>query len=165
MYLQEDRVYRCPDDQMHVSKDFYLNSYQINGVLPSSLDKLDQASKTFVFIEGWTQNGKMYNAFGTPVYPANVFSVGGIPGQNHHGALTAATGTGISFADGHAIFWQYTDPRVGNLAEFIGGGGNRATAVAGGKTITITVGVAVNSPDLYQLEAWSGGQVPPNATH
>ena len=163
-YLNNDGVYRCPADAAHTRQDFYMTSYEINLQAQGRLDVMREPQKFFVFIEAWDKAGKLTGHFGTPVYPQNTFKEGGIPGQNHHGSGGPATGTGISFADGHAIFWQYTDPRTGTLGQFIGGGLNQTTQVIGGKSVTVMSGVAPNSPDLYQLEAWSGGQVPPGAS-
>jgi len=47
------------------------------------------------------------------------FGGGGIPGQNHPGTKSNSDGTGLSFSDGYAIFWQYSDPRVGNIMQEI----------------------------------------------
>jgi hypothetical protein len=105
--------------------------------------------------------------FKTPIYPQN--ALGDFPGQNHKGTTSAVDGTSISFADGHAVFWTYTDPRVANLAEESVSGQLNSTNVTNSnpnappQLVTATGLFAPNSPDLYQLEAWSGGPVPPGA--
>ena len=139
-YLNSTDPYRCPDDR----SDPKINpsSYAVNGLLAGSapftrLDDIPSAPSTFVFIEPANPRaGSAPSVFGSPIYP-NYFYTSS-PGVNHRGYKAYAEGTGISFADGHAIFWTYTDPRSG-----IGG-------------------PAPNSPDVYQLEAWSGGPVPPD---
>jgi len=118
-------------------------SGQINAMFASGgfsfikLDDCPQPAKTFVFIEGFTKNAILFGAFGPPIYPSNLFA--SRPGMNHFDTDNRAVGTGISFADGHAIFWRYSDRRTGD----------RSTPFT------------PNSPDVYQLEAWSGGPVPP----
>ena len=164
-YLKDEKVYVCPADQTINNTK---TSYQMNGLLNGTLgtpfpfrrlDELTQPSKTFVFIEGGAANflngGKTMELngvqFRTPIYPEFFFTFRGFPGENHMGPAGHAVGTGLSFADGHAIFWQYSDPRTSQLvAPFFGG--------------TIGSQAAPNSPDVFQLEAWSGGPVPPNAT-
>jgi type II secretory pathway pseudopilin PulG len=156
-YVKDEKVYVCPADQ---TVNNTKSSFQINGLLGGGigvpfpfrrLDDVAQPPKTFVFIEGCAARAIELNGtpFTTPIYPGNVFHVWGFPGQNHMGPSGHAAGTGISFADGHALFWQYTDPRTTNIMEAAWSG----TGVG-----------SPNSPDVYQLEAWSGGPVPLNAT-
>jgi type II secretory pathway pseudopilin PulG len=163
-YLNNEVVYRCPDDRTPNK-----TSYEINGVLagqvgiPFPIRKLDELThpvKTFVFIEGCRNNigppnqtsgatTLLKDDFKTPIYPKQfTFQVYGFPGGNHKGSSAAAVGTGISFADGHAIFWPYTDPRTGTIEEAL-------KALPPG-----TKDLGPNSPDVFQLEAWSGGPVP-----
>ena len=63
-----------------------------------------------------TKPGSLTGHFGTPVcYSQNTFKEGGGPWSESSWIWRRlAMGTGISFADGHAIFWQYTDPANGN---------------------------------------------------
>ncbi|HEY8751252.1 MAG TPA: DUF1559 domain-containing protein [Tepidisphaeraceae bacterium] len=159
-YMKDYAAYRCADDPITSDTSPNCSSFQLNGALPRKLDDLGTASATFVFIEGCDigvpKKGslKLSAGFATPIYPQNVFKSGGYPGANHKAASMADVGTPISFADGHAIFWKYSDPRTANILEtllvpgFSGPGGS----------------VAPNSPDVYQLEAWSGGQVPPGVS-
>jgi prepilin-type N-terminal cleavage/methylation domain-containing protein len=179
-YVISEGVYRCPDD----SRYWCPTDYQINGLLAGrvgiprtllTLSEIRRPSSTFVFIEGLSSKGTKltdkpalpaqfgdpnnfqtyipFNSFVTPLYPATTFNTaGGIPGQNHQGAKGTTEGTGISFADGHAIFWQYADSRLGNLREHF-------TSLG---TLDLR-NYLTNSPDLLQLEAWSGGRIPPGA--
>ena len=154
-YLKDVNVYRCPDANWD-----YNVSYQINGVLagevgvPITLFKMSQikhADSTFVFTESFDPNGWLTNSFKTPIYPAKLFSTNEVPGQNHVGRNA---GDVISFADGHAIFWPYTDSRTGTIAMLAGRGG-------GGSDQWFTVDNNLTRDiDVYQLEAWSGGPVP-----
>jgi len=154
-YVKVLGVYICPDDPYGRAP-----GYEINGLLagtvgiPKTLFMLSQirrAESTFVFIEAWSPKGIVLTCFNTPIAPQ--IDMSDYPGQNHKGGNASAEGTAISFADGHAIFWKYSDPRTANILEsllvpgFFGPGG----------------AVAPNSPDVYQLEAWSGGPVPPAA--
>jgi len=173
--------YRCPDDNTDLKVNSF--SYAINGYLagpvgnPFPLKKLDDipsSSKTFVFIEqayplirGTVANpnigGKISGVFSTPLYPnPPVLNVNAWPGQNHKGNKAYAEGTGISFADGHAIFWQYADTRTGNLQQAFTAGLNGPLMTNGAPTPLNKFPFLTNSPDVFQLEAWSGGPVPPD---
>ena len=187
-YLNNYTPYRCPVDASipldpflapNLQIDPYTppSSYAINGLLngpvgaPFPLHKLDEianAPKTFVFIEQcnpWGPNitKKVPCSFTTPIYPAFVFSFNGWPGENHMGKSKVAVGTGISFADGHAEFWNYYDPRTGTILSGALSGGTGPVQSNGG-IITYPSSYCPNSPDVFQLEAWSGGPIPPNAT-
>ena len=80
--------------------------------------------------------------------PLAILPSTGTPGANHKDGSGRGVGTGISFADGHAIFWKYSDERTGKMLQ-------------SAKEMP-PVYATPNSPDAYQLEAWSGGPVPPN---
>jgi type II secretory pathway pseudopilin PulG len=166
-YIKNLAPYRCPDERTES-----LVSYSINGVLAGPvgapfplrrLDDITQPSRTFVFIEQASPNiGGGGGFFDTPIYPQFYLSLGGWPGENHHGSKAYAEGTGISFADGHAIFWEYTDARTGNLVESTWGGLNGQPVIDATGKKTYPSAYNPNSPDVYQLEAWSGGPVPPD---
>jgi len=151
-------VYRCTGTQLTPN-----SSYQINGLLAGEiglpqtwfvLSQIKHPSVTFVFIEGYDPNNWLVNCFKTPIYPAKQFSNVGAPGQNHRNSSSSIGGTPISFADGHAIFWQYSDPRT---AVILGAGTNNNQS---GTQLTIPPG-ALGTSDALQIEAWSGGPVPP----
>jgi len=189
-YLRSTQVYRCPDYQAPGP-----TSYQINGLLAGrigipttlfSLREIRKAEGTFVFIEGWDSTGVtfvktrppnpidlyqitiLFNSFQTPISPKPTFTAGGIPGQNHPSLAGRTAGTGISFADGHAIFWQYADARTGNLAEAFSSGQNDSFNADPNdpkhQLINTPTEAAANSPDVFQLEAWSGGPIPKGMT-
>jgi len=156
-YLKAVDVYRCPSQDLNPN-----SSYQINGLLageigtPTTLFKLSQIknhSATFVFIEGFDPNGWLINSFKTPIYPAKVFREDGAPGQNHQRSGFNG-GSAIAFADGHAIFWNYGDARTSAIRQ--------ANQISHEPGFLNTIDPnALASVDAYQLEAWSGGPVPP----
>lgn len=163
-YLKNADVYRCPGDPFN-----HANSYQINGLLagevgtPRTLMMLDQIrhpTNTFVFIESYDSHGWLINSFQTPLYPKYAFN--STPGINHVTRMGSSAGCTLSFADGHAIFWGYADPKT---SQIIASGGQNVITVpaASGNALLKGAGGAPNSPDVFQLEAWSGGPVPPGA--
>jgi prepilin-type N-terminal cleavage/methylation domain-containing protein len=154
-YVKDHRTYQCPGAAFDTS-----NNYQINGLMAGgvgapqtflNLSQIRRPADTFVVIESFDPDGWMVDSFDTPIYPARQFSVFNLPGQTHVAAGTGA-GCSVSFADGHALFWQYADPRVGNIVAQGQYGGSMAR-------VTIMSGLA-RSVDVYQLEVWSGGPVP-----
>jgi type II secretory pathway pseudopilin PulG len=162
-YVKVAGVYVCPGDPFT-----HANSYQINGMLAGevgcprtflTLSEIRRAESTFVFIESYESHGWLINSFRSPIYPR--FSFLSIPGVNHAAAFGSATGSAISFADGHAIFWQYIDPRTGR---YVSGGGSPTPvyypSASNGRYVQ-PPGGPPSAPDVYQLEAWSGGPVPP----
>jgi len=162
--------WRCPDDASSPTLNpfsYAINAY-LNGGLgnPFPLKKLDDiqsSPNTFVFIEQAWVGGQIPGVFATPIYPTiPVLRVSAWPGQNHKGNKAYAEGTGISFADGHAIFWQYADTRTGNLQESFSGGLNGPLYTNGAPTPLNTFPFLTNSPDVFQLMAWSGGPQPPD---
>jgi len=183
-YLPNTSPYRCPDDTS--STDLNPFSYAINGYLngpvgnPFPIKKIDDipaSSRTFVFIEqaypmivavdpnhAPTQGGaQISGVFSTPIYPGiPLLRVTSWPGQNHKGNKAYAEGTGISFADGHAIFWQYSDTRTGSLQESFASGLNGPLYTNGQVTPLNKFPFLTNSPDVFQLMAWSGGPLPPD---
>ena len=187
-YVNNLTLFRCPDDLSDPTNQFAPpSSYAINGLLngpigiPYTLTKLEEiqsAPTTFVFIEQYLPPGpnvvaqgpgnssipKTPGCFATPISPNPVVGLNGWPGQYHRGNKAGAEGTCISFADGHAIFWQYADPRTGNLSE-------SADSNLNGPIIIDIAGIRhypnaylTNSPDVTQLEIWSGGPTPPSVT-
>jgi len=150
-YVNDEKAYVCPDDVSlnNTRSSYMMNSFVAGGI---KLDNLTQPAKTFVFIEACTNNpfaGGMVltgTTFPAPGYPSVMFNGLIWPGENHQDPNTASGGCGISFADGHAIFWQYVDQRTGLLMQESG---------------TPRYNGARGAGDLFQLEAWSGGPVPP----
>ncbi|HEY8751364.1 MAG TPA: DUF1559 domain-containing protein [Tepidisphaeraceae bacterium] len=177
-YLKTAAVYHCPDDQSDGNPQTGNRcSYQINGYLAGSvttqaagparlrLDDIAQAPATFVWIEGAYPLQLLIKCFKTPMYPSmNSFQVFGWPGENHKGAFAAAEGTGISFADGHAMFWKYSDPRTGVLIEGVMSGLYGSIKTLPNMPPFYPQDVMINSTDVSQLEAWAGGLSPPGVS-
>ena len=113
------------------------------------VSQVKNAERMFVFIET-TQNfpgertlvaSPAVGLFPPPIYPlgfgsGNVFARPGL----FHRSGRAADGCTVSFADGHAIFWQYSNSQVSQWADGLPG------------------------PDVWQLAAWGGGPPPPGVT-
>ena len=146
-YIKAYQVYQCPDNRFN-----YTHDYSINGVLAGetsrvqggtgqsggtilNISQIKHSAAVFVFIEDYDPRGYLINSFTSPIYPGTTF--GDSPADFHKG------GTMISFADGHALFWQYVDPRTSQLSYLGQQGGT--------------------SLDVPQLEAWSGGPQPPGS--
>jgi prepilin-type N-terminal cleavage/methylation domain-containing protein/prepilin-type processing-associated H-X9-DG protein len=137
-YLKNYEVYKCPNDRV-----MYTHTYSINGYLAGeNVDRIfttgamKKAYATFVFIEELDPRGYEINSFMPTHYPSNNWN--DIPGNMHGNAGI------ISFADGHAIIWPFSDPRTY-------------------KNNPLQGMSAANSPDLLQIQAWYGtGPYPPN---
>jgi prepilin-type N-terminal cleavage/methylation domain-containing protein len=159
-YVKSISVYRCPNVEVVPN-----SSYQINGLLAGeigtprtlfALNEIKRASATFVFIEGYDPHGWLVNCFKTPLNPSRSFSQRGAPGQNHQRHTNSPGGTALAFADGHAIFWSYGDPKTSAIR---GAPGNIPDPQTGA-AVFLDPNILITS-DVLQLEAWSGGPVPP----
>ena len=179
-YLKNPNVYRCPNDTTDPINARPC-SYQINGYMAGylltwgytgwydngaktifkKLDDVQRSATTFVWIEGASPQNVLNKCFKTPTYGKDSFLEDGWPGENHKNNSTAV-GTAISFADGHAIFWTYSDPRTGSLIE--GLYSLRIAHVPPSKLPSFAPYTLTNSPDVFQLEAWGGGPLPPGAS-
>ena len=129
-YIKAYETYKCPNDRID-----YVRTYAINGYLAGedkpvvyNVGQLQRAYATFVFIEEMDPRGFIMNSFIVNPYPDNNWN--DIPGTMHGNANT------LSFADGHAIIWTYSDNRTRHLTN-----GNQPSG---------------NSVDLRQLQAWVG---------
>jgi prepilin-type N-terminal cleavage/methylation domain-containing protein len=160
-FIKDPAVYKCPDMDVFAQSAI---SYQINGMLAGSVGnpktllntaQIKHPGSMFVFVEEFNPNGWPINCFQTPLYPAHLFNMETVPGQNHRGPTSP--GATISFADGHAIFWQYADPRTGNILRNATLTGNYNGIVVN----TYILPTMANGPDIAQLEAWSGSRLPP----
>jgi type II secretory pathway pseudopilin PulG len=163
-YVSDLRVYACPN------RNSLPNTwYSVNGILAGrmgtplpylTLADVKRSDRVFVFIEaqGHRDDGdgdfdgdetsvideRLHGGFGSPLYP-NFYCQ---PLGTYH-RIGGTNGTSISFADGHAIFWQYA---------------SRDTSVV----TPLVIGVNTSrldkaNPDIRQLQAWSGGPTPPGA--
>jgi prepilin-type N-terminal cleavage/methylation domain-containing protein/prepilin-type processing-associated H-X9-DG protein len=140
-YLKAYQVYQCPGNRFSYTHDYSLNGNLAGESCPDgahtflNMGQIKHAAAVFVFIEDYDPRGYLINSFTSPNYPGSGNTFGDAPADFHNG------GTTVSFADGHALFWQYIDPRTRLLSLGTGGG---------------------PSNDVPQLEAWSGGPQPPN---
>jgi prepilin-type N-terminal cleavage/methylation domain-containing protein len=111
----------------------------------SSVSRIKSPVHTYVFIEDIDCQGVAFPS--VPIYPDHLATTLVPNGRLHLNASAKAEGCSISFADGHALFWNYAIADAGASAfdesafreEFIQGSG----------------------PDVMRLAAWSGGPIPP----
>jgi prepilin-type N-terminal cleavage/methylation domain-containing protein len=125
-YLKSYAVYHCPSDS-----GFHLWTYSISNFLcgeggpddggslyvVKSLNQVKHSSETFVF----TEENDMRNGVGG--YNQNSFMIlppapGTARGQEGHWIDFPANfhkGVTVSFVDGHAIYYAFSDPRTGKL--------------------------------------------------
>ena len=124
-----------------------------------TLTQVRHPEGTLLFSEAWDARGWLVNSFKVPIYPSKFF--GSAPGQNHtSGQRAGGGGCVVSFVDGHALFWQYADPATSQYPGLM----PQPTFNQLGLQLGPPVPFKVNSADAYQLEAWSGGPVPPGVT-
>ena len=136
-YVKNLQTYKCPNDRID-----YMHTYSLNGYLAGednpniyTTAQIKRPYATFVFIEEMDPRGFLMNSFMVNAFPANNWN--DVPAMMHGRANT------ISFADGHAIIWNYSDPRTTRLTQ-----ANQNTP---------------NSPDLRQIQSWLGHPpYPPN---
>ncbi len=183
-YLKDQRVYWCPNDPRdhdhpmgaqggigigfterqfvsYVMNGFFgeLTIFENNvtaiwGTKMTVLGQIKHPSATLVFTEA-NPEASYYSFFWPPVYsPASggqMTAAGlerdiGFPAHFHLNR-SRAEGCTMSFADGHAIFWQYVpDHQV-------------MTTMALGTSDPVPTPFSGN--DKRQLDAWSGGPMPP----
>lgn len=136
-YIKNFQTYKCPNDRVD-----YWHTYSINGLLAGecgtgqgwtsgclfTTGQIKRAYATWVFTEEMDPRGWLMNSFMVNAYPSNNWV--DILGTMHENGET------ISFADGHAIFWSFADPRTSGR-----------TAISNSTP---------NSPDLRQIQAWCG---------
>jgi prepilin-type N-terminal cleavage/methylation domain-containing protein len=135
-YVKSYDVYKCPNDRI-----MYTHTYSINGYLAGenndrifTTGAVKKSYATFVFIEELDPRGYEINSFMVNHYPSNSWN--DVPGNMHVNAGI------ISFADGHAIIWPFSDPRTYT---------NPQIAMS-----------TPNDPDLRQIQTWYGtGPFPP----
>jgi prepilin-type N-terminal cleavage/methylation domain-containing protein/prepilin-type processing-associated H-X9-DG protein len=129
-YINQPGIYLCPNDTVH-----YWRTYSINGFLNSTwgypahaykITDVKFPSTTFAFIEEYDARGYNEGSFAISVYPQELWVDYPCPWHNNSGS--------ISFVDGHAEVWPWSDP----------------------KTQYIPDHYAPGTADLYQLQAWLG---------
>ena len=138
-YVKAYEVYKCPNDRI-----MYTHTYSIDGHLAGegpvpiyTQGAIKKAYATFVFIEELDPRGWEMNSFMVNRYPSQSWT--DVPGNMHINAGI------ISFADGHALIWPFSDPRTYRNPQI-----SMSTP---------------NNPDLRQIQAWVGsGPYPPGVT-
>jgi prepilin-type N-terminal cleavage/methylation domain-containing protein/prepilin-type processing-associated H-X9-DG protein len=111
------KVYVCPSDFVETnirtySINSYLNGYEGPPLLDrviTRMSQLKQPSTTFYYIDEFDNRGFNVNGFEViPSYygPPSNQSFGDIPGRFH------LDGNNLSYADGHAEWWAWSDPRT-----------------------------------------------------
>lgn len=137
-YVKAPEVYVCPDDLLNYDRTYSINGY-LNGESPNAVHGLSDirqpTSSVFCFIEKFDPRGFNERSFVCSVYPSTVWIDNVAPWHRNAGA--------ISFCDGHATIWPWSDPST-------------PRALAPG----------INQPnnhDLKQLQAWAGtNPIPPS---
>ena len=118
-YIKDERVYACPSASILPNSSYVMNALLAGpdnldspayGVTCLTLNQIKYAERTFVFLEEYKKSRANLGVAVAFISPrnGNTFENGtydSIPGNNHPAGGT--NGTTISFADGHAIFWQY----------------------------------------------------------
>ena len=142
-YVKDAGIYKCPNDRINYWHTYSVNSWldgegppQDGDKLPAqNLSKIHRWAETFVFMEEMDPRGYNINSFMVPPYPSNEWI--DIPAPMHDRVGM------VSFADGHAIVWQWIDPRTWHRKDF-------------GET-------QKNNQDLKQAQRWVGHPpFPPN---
>jgi prepilin-type N-terminal cleavage/methylation domain-containing protein len=169
-YLKNRDVYWCPNDTRDRSKGNYapLVSYYMNGVfgvltiaqgsltegvgtMARTLGEFKHLDSTLLFIEAHYDYGLDRTFFWPPVYGtknAGFFEDDSWP-AHFHLIRSNAEGCTVSFADGHAIFWQYVPDHPNTTMLAMGTSGP----------------TPFSNSDKLQLGAWAGvGPMPPGVT-
>ncbi|HET6247900.1 MAG TPA: prepilin-type N-terminal cleavage/methylation domain-containing protein [Tepidisphaeraceae bacterium] len=107
-YVNNCNTYRCPSDSNLINDRTYSINCVLNGenYAPKTFTHLTQVihpSDTFVFVEEFDTRGFNENSFAVVKPGSNWVDY---PAKLHHNGYT------ISFADGHALYHQYVDPRT-----------------------------------------------------
>jgi prepilin-type N-terminal cleavage/methylation domain-containing protein len=127
-YCPHATLYHCPADYSDHWRSFSMNAYFNGEVLTGHtpikhLDETRFPSQTFVFAEEFDPRGSNLNSFLCPVSGNSWIDV---PAHFHGNGCT------LGFADDHAEFWSFADPRTALLTS-----PNQTTA---------------NNPDLDRFE-------------
>jgi len=110
-YVNHAGAYRCPADEVNATHTYLINSW-LNGEGPPapgettparSLSRLRYASETFVFLEHLDPGGWNNQSFRVSPYPSEDWT--DLPALGLHGRVGL-----ISFADGHAVVWNWLSP-------------------------------------------------------
>jgi prepilin-type N-terminal cleavage/methylation domain-containing protein len=136
-YVKRPEIYICPDDPINFDRTYALNGY-LHGEAPGAARTISEirqpTSNVFCFVEKYDPRGLNEDSFLCSVYPSTQWVDTPAPWHGNAGC--------VSFCDGHAIIWNWTDPRTGR------------NHTPGSSEPT--------NQDLKQLQAWFGeNPVPP----
>jgi prepilin-type N-terminal cleavage/methylation domain-containing protein len=112
-YIKSAKVYHCPGDigfhvwTYSISNFFCGEDFQGSLKVVKSLNQVKHSSETFVFTEenDERQDATGYNRNSFGVTKPGTWSWIDFPANFHKGCT-------VSFADGHAIYYQFSDPRT-----------------------------------------------------
>ena len=146
-YVSGAGAYRCPSDEVNATHTYVVNSW-LNGEGPPapgetvpalSLSRLREACETFVFMEHLDPGGCNDRSFRVPPFPSEDWT--DLPARAVHGRAGI-----VSFADGHAIVWNWTTPGEWHRTE----------------PVPFNVTPGKPDDDLRQAQRWIGhGPYPP----
>jgi prepilin-type N-terminal cleavage/methylation domain-containing protein/prepilin-type processing-associated H-X9-DG protein len=130
-YVPNADVFRCPNDPNGINARSYSISDYLNGTYSTPTVKritvLKRPAQTFVFIEEFDPRGYNLNSF---ALPRRGDSWVDYPVSWHN------RGCNLSFADGHAEYLKFVDPRTPEIRTFFA--------------------TTPNNPDLKKLQGWLG---------
>jgi prepilin-type N-terminal cleavage/methylation domain-containing protein len=137
-YVKTEKVYKCPGDTgFHVwtySISNFLNGEDSGGSLKvvKSLNQVKHSAETFVFTEenDYRASATGYNRNSFMVLPPPSLTWIDFPANFHKGCT-------VSFVDGHAIYFPFSDPRTAKIQS---------------PNTTMTA----PAPDLVDFQKWSG---------
>ncbi len=121
-YVPATKVYFCPADTFDRLRSYSINDY-LNGYWSSyqhikKLGQLTNPTEVMVFIEEYDDRGYNIGSFAVEPFPNYTWT--------DTVAVWHKRGTCLSFADGHAEYWQWTDPRTLKLkGHFMSTPGNK----------------------------------------
>jgi len=107
-YIPDTRIYFCPADTWERLRSYSINDY-LNGYWPTyqhikKTGQLTNSTEVMTFIEEYDDRGYNIGSFAIDPYPGWAW-VDVI-------AVWHKRGTCMSFADGHAEYWYWDDPRT-----------------------------------------------------
>jgi prepilin-type N-terminal cleavage/methylation domain-containing protein len=135
-YIRNAEIYKCPNDRIAYFHTYSINSWlngEGEGILTApeiirTMARIKYSSRTFVFTEEMDPRGYLINSFMILRYPSDSWV--DIPAPMHD------TVGILSFADGHAELFQWSDPRTWHRTSF-----NDVTP---------------NDADLRTFQGWTG---------
>jgi prepilin-type N-terminal cleavage/methylation domain-containing protein len=107
-YTKNPHLYVCPDDPLNYDRTYAINAY-LNGEAEGAAKTMSgirqPSSGVFCFMEKYDPRGLNEDSFVCSVYPSTQWVDTPAPWHGNAGC--------ISFCDGHAIVWSWSDGRTG----------------------------------------------------